>query len=90
MPNDKIAETENFRRILTRNVALPLGLGLVSAALFIFLIVYLLDAMRWVEHTDRVLAKAYATQKVDLNLESGARGFMLGGDERYLEDHEAL
>ncbi|RZJ25395.1 MAG: response regulator, partial [Haliea sp.] len=38
---------------------------------------YLLGAMRWVEHTDRVLAKAYATQKLDLNMESGARGFML-------------
>ena len=90
MRNAPTTDTQNFSRILTRNVALPLGLGMLSAALFIALILYLLGAMRWVEHTDRVLAKAYATQNLDLNLESGARGFLLGGDERYLEDHEAL
>ncbi len=90
MPTVTSIDSENFRRILSRNVALPLGLGILSAGLFIVLIFYLLDAMRWVEHTDQVLAKAYSAQKVDLNLESGARGFMLGGDERYLEDHEAL
>ncbi|MEP6823374.1 MAG: response regulator [Ramlibacter sp.] len=89
MATDNTVQSDTFRRILTRNVALPLGLGLLSAALFIALIIYLLDAMRWVEHTDRVLARSYATQKLDLNLESSARGFMLGGDERFLEDYEA-
>ncbi|MDB5856868.1 MAG: chemotaxis protein CheY, partial [Ramlibacter sp.] len=77
-----------FRRILSRNVALPLGLGLVSALVFIALITYLMGAMRWVEHTDQVLARAYAVQKLDLELESSVRGFLLGGDERFLEGFE--
>ncbi|RYY66075.1 MAG: two-component system sensor histidine kinase/response regulator, partial [Comamonadaceae bacterium] len=77
-----------FRRILSRNVALPLGLGLVSALLFVALLAYVLEAMRWVEHTDRVLARAYAVQKMDLELESSVRGFLLGGDERYLENFQ--
>ncbi|TFY97647.1 response regulator [Ramlibacter humi] len=84
MPQDSSA----FRRILTRNVALPLGLGFLAAIVFCVVIVYLLDAFRLVEHTDRVLARAYANQKLDLSLESAARGFLLSGDERYLEDYE--
>ncbi len=76
---------DTFKRILARNVALPLGLGVVSAALFVGLILYLMDAMGWVEHTDQVLARAYAVQTLDLDLESSVRGFLLGGDERYLD-----
>jgi CheY-like chemotaxis protein/CHASE3 domain sensor protein len=83
-------EAENFRRVLNRNIALPLGLGLLSAALFIALILYLLDAMRWVEHSDRVLARAYAAQMLDVKLESDVRGFMIAGDERYLDNYEKL
>ncbi|RYZ01640.1 MAG: two-component system sensor histidine kinase/response regulator, partial [Comamonadaceae bacterium] len=44
-----------------------------------------MNAMRWVEHSDQVLARSYAIQKLDLELESSVRGFLLGGDERFLE-----
>ncbi|MGV3571676.1 MAG: response regulator [Ramlibacter sp.] len=80
-PNDPTG----FRRILTRNVALPLALGMVSAAAFVGLIFYLLAAIGEVERTDRVLARASAVQKLDLDMESGVRGFLLDGDERFLE-----
>jgi CheY-like chemotaxis protein/CHASE3 domain sensor protein len=81
-------ESAKFRSILLRNVALPLGLGVLSAAIFIGLILYLMNAMRWVEHTDEVLARSYAIQKLDLELESSVRGFLLGGDERFLENFD--
>jgi CheY-like chemotaxis protein/CHASE3 domain sensor protein len=80
-PNDPTG----FRRILSRNVALPLVLGLASAALFVTLLLYLMEAMRWVERSDLVLARAYAVQKLDLELESSVRGYLLTGDERFLE-----
>lgn len=79
-------DPSGFRRILTRNVALPLGMSVLSALLFVTLLAYVLEAMRWVEHTDRVLARAYAVQKADLELESSVRGYLLGGDERFLEN----
>ncbi|HEY8356232.1 MAG TPA: response regulator, partial [Ramlibacter sp.] len=79
-------DPSGFRRILARNVTLPLGLGVLSAVLFVSLLAYVLNAMRWVEHTDRVLARAYAVQKADLELESSVRGFLLVGDERFLEN----
>ncbi|MDB5750950.1 MAG: multi-sensor hybrid histidine kinase, partial [Ramlibacter sp.] len=80
-PNDP----SGFRRILARNVGLPLILGLVSSAAFVGLIFYLLAAIGEVERTDRVLARASAIQKLDLDMESGVRGFLLNGDERFLE-----
>jgi CheY-like chemotaxis protein/CHASE3 domain sensor protein len=87
MPLTAPVDPANFRRILSRNVAMPLGLGLVSALLFIGLIFYLLDELKQVEHSDRVLARAFAAQKLDLDTESGLRGFLLSGDERFLEPY---
>src|SRR5688500_6417637 len=80
-PNDP----SGFRRLLARNVALPLALGLFSAMAFMGLIAYLLSAIGEVERTDRVLSRASAVQKLDLDMESGVRGFLLDGDERFLE-----
>src|SRR5215218_962174 len=79
-PNDPAA----FRRLLTRNIALPLVLGLASAAAFVGLIFYLLAAIGEVERTDQVLSRASLVQKLDLDMESGLRGFLLNGDMRFL------
>jgi CheY-like chemotaxis protein/CHASE3 domain sensor protein len=80
-------DSRTFQRILTRNVALPLVLGLVTASLFVGLILYLLAALRTIEATDNVITRAYALQKLDLDMESGVRGFLLNGDERFLEPY---
>jgi CheY-like chemotaxis protein/CHASE3 domain sensor protein len=82
------SDTGSFRRILARNITLPLVLGLVSAAVFVGLIAYLMNAMRWVEHTDQVISRAYALQKLDLDMETGLRGFLLAGDNRFLEPYD--
>jgi CheY-like chemotaxis protein/CHASE3 domain sensor protein len=83
-PNDPGA----FRRILVRNVTLPLAVGLASALLFIVLIAYLIQSQGWVEHTDLVISRAYATEKSDLELETGLRGYLLAGDPRFLDNFE--
>ncbi|MDV5859462.1 hypothetical protein QM298_00430 [Pseudomonas mendocina] len=44
-------DEQGFRRILNRNVGLPLALGLAGALFFALLIGYLLNVVRWVEHT---------------------------------------
>src|SRR5690606_37560378 len=82
-------DPSGFRRILSRNVALPLALGLGSALAFVALIAYLLGTIGEVERTDRVLARASAVKKLDLDMESGVRGYLLNGDERYLEPFDA-
>jgi CheY-like chemotaxis protein/CHASE3 domain sensor protein len=80
-------QTSNFRRILLRNIALPLALGVFSAAVFIGLIAYLLAANHEVERSDQVISRAFALQKLDLERESAVRGFLLTGDEQFLEPY---
>ena len=88
MPAPNLNDSGSFRRILTRNLALPLALGLVSALVFIALIAYLAAAVDEVQRTDQILSRASAAQKLDLDMESGVRGFLIAGDERFLEPYD--
>ncbi|MGE8064284.1 response regulator [Pseudomonas sp. NPDC089569] len=81
-------DEQRFRKLLNRNVSLPLGVGLVSAVFFVSLITYLLTTIQWVEHTDRVINNANEAVKLTVDLETGMRGFLLSGDEKFLEPYE--
>ncbi|HET8748333.1 MAG TPA: ATP-binding protein, partial [Ramlibacter sp.] len=78
----------SFRRILTRNVALPLVLGVVSALVFISLLLYLANVIGEVQASDELLSHTSLAQRHDLDMESGVRGFLLNGDEQYLQQHD--
>lgn len=87
--NQKVVADESaFRRILARNMALPLGICLLGAVLFIGLILYMLDVLGWVEHTDRVISSANEMQRLSVDQESGLRGFLITNDPRFLEPLE--
>jgi signal transduction histidine kinase/CheY-like chemotaxis protein/CHASE3 domain sensor protein len=73
-----------FRRILSRNIKLPLAVGVLSAAIFVALIFYLLSVIGWVEHTERVIGNTNETAKLALDRQAAMRGFLLTGDENYL------
>ncbi|WP_235579766.1 response regulator [Ramlibacter sp. Leaf400] len=81
MPQDP----SSFRRILARNVALPLILAGFSAAVFVAVIAYLVQANAVIERTDRLITRAFALQKLDLDMETGLRGYLLSGEDRFLE-----
>ena len=55
MPGKSQVDKDTFRRILTRNIAFPLGMGVVTAVVFVGLILYLLAAINWVAHSERVI-----------------------------------
>ena len=55
---------------------------------FVAVINYLLSAMQWVEHTDRVIGNANETVKLSIDMETGMRGFLITGDERFLDPYE--
>jgi uncharacterized integral membrane protein len=57
-------DNTQFRRILTRNVALPLGMGVLSAAVFVAIIAYLINVLNWVEHSQEVIGKANEVSKL--------------------------
>lgn len=81
-------DQRSFRKLLTRNVGLPLGVGLLGALAFVGVINYLLSAMQWVEHTDRVIGNANETVKLSIDMETGMRGFLITGDESFLDPYE--
>jgi CHASE3 domain sensor protein len=47
---------------------------------FVAVINYLLSAMQWVEHTDRVIGNANETVKLSIDMETGMRGYLLTGE----------
>ena len=81
-------DEQSFRKLLSRNVGLPLGVGVLSAVLFVAMISYLLSVIQWVEHTDRVINNANEAVKLSVDLETGMRGFLITGDEHFLDPYE--
>ncbi|MGK5047421.1 response regulator [Janthinobacterium sp. GB4P2] len=79
----------SFRRILARNVTLPLVIGVATALVFVGLIAYLLSALRSVEHSERVIGNANEVMKLSVDLETGMRGYLLTGDETFLAPYKS-
>lgn len=77
-----------FRRILVRNITLPLGLGVLSAVIFVMLIYNLLTALNWVEHTQKVISKINEIARLSTDMESGMRGYLLTGEEPFLSPYQ--
>ncbi|WP_029523853.1 response regulator [Polaromonas glacialis] len=79
---------DSFRRILSRNISFPLGLGALSAVLFLVLIAYLLSILNWVEHSERVIGNANQVARLNSEMESSMRGYLVTGEEPFLEPYE--
>ncbi|WP_429365586.1 response regulator [Paraburkholderia sp. MM5496-R1] len=77
-----------FRRILRRNIALPLGVGLATMVLFVGLIAYLVSTMNWAEHSGRVIGDANELLRLAVDRESSMRGFLITGNESFLAPYE--
>ncbi|HEY0885885.1 MAG TPA: response regulator, partial [Ramlibacter sp.] len=79
------ADQRQFERILRRNVTVPLGTGVLSAILFIVLVVYLLGNLRAVEDVQRAMSQTSELGRLTAESENGMRGFVLTGDRRFLD-----
>ncbi|MGA7816437.1 response regulator [Caballeronia sp.] len=84
MPGKSQVDKDTFRRILTRNIAFPLGMGVVTAMVFVGLILYLLAAINWVEHSERVIGDSQEIARLVSDKESAVRGYLLTGDATFL------
>jgi len=80
-------ENSEFRRILNRNIALPLGMSILSAVVFVAILAYLVSGIGWVEHTQRVISGAHEVRKLSAEMESGLRGYLLANDEEFLSPY---
>jgi CheY-like chemotaxis protein/CHASE3 domain sensor protein len=77
-------DNSEFRRILARNVAIPLVVGIFSAAVFVGIIVYLISVLNWVEHSQRVIGDANQVARLSAEMETGLRGYLITDDESFL------
>ena len=75
----------SFRRVLVRNISLPIILGLVSSALFIGMIFYLMSASRQVTHSSQVIGRAQQVLRLAIDVETGLRGFFITGENNFLD-----
>ena len=80
-------DERSFRKLLSRNVGLPLAVGVLSAVLFVVMISYLLSVIKWVEHSDRVISNTNEAVRLTVDLETGMRGFLITGDEHFLDPY---
>ena len=76
-----------FRRFLVQATLIPVILLLVLAAVLLWEITHLLQVSQLVEHTDQVLTNANRLEKLHIDLETGLRGFLITGDDKFLDPH---
>lgn len=86
--SESFIDQSNFRRILNRNVAVPLGFGFLSAFFFSAIVYYLLSVSQWVERSVQGVAYAHEAQKMLNDIESSMRGYLIAGEARFLEPYE--
>jgi CheY-like chemotaxis protein/CHASE3 domain sensor protein len=87
MPDSPIDQS-HFRRMLARNIAMPLSAGLINIVLFVALVLALLSSMRMVNHTEAVIRQANAIINLAMDMQSGVRGYLITGDEDFLQAYE--
>jgi methyl-accepting chemotaxis protein len=76
------------RRLLTAFGAVTF-IFLCVGAMSLFSSSQLAEADRWNQHTHKVLTKGEAMLLSMVNMETGARGYLLAGDEKFLEPWNA-
>ncbi|MBC7600287.1 MAG: CHASE3 domain-containing protein, partial [Polaromonas sp.] len=81
-------DQENFRRILTRKITLPVGVGAFSASVFVGLIFYLLSTLGGVEIAERAISSANQIAKLGADMEASMYGYLVTGEEPLLRPFE--
>ncbi|MGZ3184350.1 MAG: response regulator [Telluria sp.] len=81
-------DVASFKRILARNVALPLGGGVLSGAIFLAIVFYILNVLAAVEQSDRVIGQATLVSRLTVDMETGLRGYLITGDDSFLRPYE--
>ncbi len=84
---DSFIDQNHFRRVLNRNVAVPLGFGFLSAFFFSVIVYFLLNVSHWVERSVLGVSYAHEMLKEIGELEASMRGYLIAGDEVFLQPY---
>jgi signal transduction histidine kinase len=89
--SERILDKQAFKRFLFRSVVWPIVLMAGLCIVLVWQIMNLINAASSVERSDRALASLNQLEKLHIDLETGVRGFLITGEERFLEPyHRAL
>jgi CHASE3 domain sensor protein/anti-sigma regulatory factor (Ser/Thr protein kinase) len=80
---------EAHRRTAFRAVFPPLIALAIAAALLVLEVSALVRSSQAVEQADRVITQATATLKLLVDMETGQRGYLIGGEPAFLEPYRA-
>ena len=80
-------DSKTFKRVLSRNILLPLGISVVLCSIFVALLLNLLSVNQDVLKSGAVIREVNDTLKSIVDSETGVRGFLVTGREIYLEPH---
>jgi CheY-like chemotaxis protein/signal transduction histidine kinase len=80
-------DSKSFKQLLARNVLFPLCLSVLSSVIFVSLIFFQLSVQKEVEKSDVALVSARKVSKIVADAETGMRGFLITGDEPFLEPY---
>ncbi|MEG3839142.1 CHASE3 domain-containing protein [Microcoleus sp. herbarium14] len=78
---------KSLTRQITAGIGMALALLIFNAATSYRNTLKLVENERWVSHTHRVLTELEATLSTLKDAETGQRGYLLTGEERYLEPY---
>lgn len=79
---------EKFKQTLLRGSLIPLFFSLVLSAIFSVMVLHLVDVLKWVDHTNEVLAKIYSTKTMVFEGQSSLRGYVITKDNVYLDIYQ--
>jgi PAS domain S-box-containing protein len=82
-------DPRSFQKLLRRTVLIPVVLLLLLTATLVIEILGLTTSFGWVDHTDQVIANSRQLMRSMLDMESGLRGFLLTGDQSFLDAYKA-
>lgn len=78
-----------LRAQILAGYAVVLVLMAATAAVMASDINSLVDTSKWVAHTHEVIAKAHHIEKLLIDMQTGQRGFLLAGQDEFLEPYES-
>ena len=77
-----------FRRTLTRAIALPLVALVLFVSVLLWQLEDMLAAASLVDRTDQAISQAYQTQKLLVDMETGLRGYLITGEQEFLGPYQ--
>jgi len=79
--------SKRFSRGLKTAIILPSGVVFLSAGLFLWMIFALFHVLKAADHSYEVISQARLCEESMVDIETGVRGFLLGGDPEFLQPY---